>query len=115
MSWDTPEGRIEASVGEFVQNKVTGKVIADQEWLYTGSILARNGFRAQQTGDIAAAFSNSSALFNHTGENRQEDDIWTGRPGRLPPFGTKLRIMIRPSHTKQKDPVPSSHTTNESD
>ena len=69
-------------------------------WLYTGSVVTENGFRAEQTGDLMAVFSDASAMVNHPGKARKRDDIWSVRQGPLPAKGSPVRISIRP-HSKR--------------
>lgn len=96
VAW-TAEGETQsAEVNEFIKNEETGKPMAAGPWLYTGSAITPAGFRAEHTGDIMAVFFDPGAMVNHPGEGRRRDDIWSVRPGPLPPKGSRVKITITP-------------------
>ena len=54
-------------------------------------------FQAEASGEIAALFTSSAALFNYPGKDRDLDDVWVPATKRLPAAGTPVTISIIPS------------------
>lgn len=95
-TWTTDGKSMSAAVNDFIMNEETGKPMAAGPWLYTGSAITETGFRAEQTGDIAAVFSDPSAMINHPGKSRIRDDVWSVKRGPLPAKGATVKITIKP-------------------
>ena len=95
-AWITEGRRMRSPMNELIINEETGKPMAAGPWLYTGSVVTETGFRAGQTGDIAAVFSDPSAMVNHPGQSRIRDDIWFVNRGPLPAKGSPVTISIKP-------------------
>jgi hypothetical protein len=82
-------------VNDLVNNTAAGKIMPPGPWLYSGSVITKTGFRAEDTGDIIAVFSNPSAMVNYPGEARTNDAAWSVSQGKLPAKGTPVRITIK--------------------
>ena len=95
-TWTAGGKQMSTEVNKLIMNAETGKPMAAAPWLYTGSAITETGFRAEQTGDIAAVFLDPSAMINHPGKSRLRDDIWSVKPGPLPAKGSVVRMIIRP-------------------
>jgi hypothetical protein len=95
-SWRDNGAEKTCTVNELVKNTATGDVMPPGPWLYTGSLIHRDVFRAEATGDIIAVFSNPAAMVNYPGEARTNDEVWWVNQGILPAKGTPVRITIKP-------------------
>ena len=100
VAWNSVDEEKTAEVNDLVMNMATGESMASGPWLFTGSLVTKSGFRAEQTGDIMAIFSDPSAMVNHPGESRSLDDIWSVNRGPLPAKGSTVRIRIKPFSEK---------------
>ena len=101
-TWRSAGEEVTVDVNDLIMNNETGAAMAPGPWLYTGSVITETGFRAEQTGDIAAVFSDPSAMVNHPSEARTRDDIWSVRRGPLPAVGSPIRITITPFFDRNK-------------
>lgn len=98
-SWPGDGEGVLVDVNDLILDSSTGKAPPSGPWLYTGSIITDAGFRAEATGDIVALFTDPSAMINFPGKGRDNDEIWSANPEKLPAKGSPVRIAIRPSGT----------------
>ena len=98
LSWkkgDGSEGK--ASLNEWITNTATEAPIPATPWVYGGSYFHNKIFQAESSGDIAAIFTSSSALFNYPGTGHMDDEIWIPTPERIPTVGTPVTVTITPT------------------
>lgn len=84
-----------APITHWVQHRVTGKAMPLTPWVYNGSYVHKNKFKAKLTGNIVAIFPNESALANYPGNDREDDTLWIPAQ-RLPAEGTSVTVTIKP-------------------
>jgi hypothetical protein len=77
----------------------TGKVsgtLPSGAWLYNGSrIDADGGFAATRDASIISIIRDHDALVNNPGASRDNDEIHTPNPARLPEKGHPVRILLK--------------------
>lgn len=79
---------------------LTGR-LASSSWAYSGSIVHRGQFIAEEEGSIVSLIRDEGALIQNTGIDRDNDDIHRAVPGQLPPRGTAItvRFQFKPRRT----------------
>lgn len=73
---------------------LTGR-LASSTWAYTGSMVHRGQFIAEEEGSIVSLIRDAGALIQNTGIDRDDDDIHRAAPGQLPPRGTAVLVRFR--------------------
>ncbi len=88
-------------VNEWVQHGITAEAMPAGPWVYGGSVVDGGKFAPDMTGDVAAIYLSAGALLLYPGEDKENDDVWTPFPKRVPPVGTKVTIVIAPFKKSQ--------------
>lgn len=73
---------------------LTGR-LASSTWAYTGSMVHRGQFIAEEEGSIVSLIRDAGALIQNAGVDRDDDDIHRAVPGQLPPRGTAVTVRFR--------------------
>ncbi len=96
VSWKDGDKNEEHPINDLIQHNVKLDALPTAEWTYTGSSMsAENTFQAELNGDIAAIFSDPSAIFNYSGDGRNLDTVWIPFSKRLPAKDTSVTIIIK--------------------
>ena len=97
LSWKDASGKDHtAALNDWITNSRTKTPVAAAPWVYGGSCLHHGVFQAQAMGDIAAVYTNRTALFNFPGKDRSNDEVWIPTPEKTPPVGTPVTVTILP-------------------
>jgi len=80
---------------QWLQHRITSKPMPDTAWVYNGSYILRNKFKAKLSGCIFAIFPNEGSIANYSGEDREDDTLWLANKN-LPPIGTKVKVTVKP-------------------
>lgn len=95
VSWMDGETEKTIPVTEWIHNESSGKNMSPTAWVYNGSFVYDKKFNAQLTGSILAIFSDIGAIANYSGEDRNDDTLWS--PSRdTPPAGTAVKVILKP-------------------
>ncbi|MGB1873538.1 MAG: YdjY domain-containing protein [Akkermansiaceae bacterium] len=82
-------------VTEWIHNASSGKNMNPTAWVYNGSFVYDKKFNAKLTGSILAIFSDIGAIANYSGDDRNDDTLWS--PSRnVPPAGTPVKVILKP-------------------
>lgn len=74
--------------------QVTGAVLADGKWFYTGSNFYGGGFAAEKEGSIIAVIGDSSALINGIRRGRDMDEMHAANKEVLPKKGRNVKLVL---------------------
>lgn len=66
-------------------------------WVYTGSFVDLGRFMAEQTGQIAAIYHDPVAMIDNASPGGESDKIWFVNEMTVPPVGTAVTVIIKPS------------------
>lgn len=64
-------------------------------WVYNGSYVHNNKFKAKLTGSIFTILPDPGAMANYPGENRHDDTLWIPAAN-LPAEGTTVTVTLKP-------------------
>jgi hypothetical protein len=104
VEWEE-EGKIrKAKINECISHGSTGETMPADPWVYGGSMIYKDSYLAQSTGDLAAIFITNAALINYSGKDNKSDEVWFPFPKRVPPEGTKVTIIITPHKKPAEKP-----------
>ncbi len=93
-------------VNEWIQHGIKATAMPAGPWVYGGSDFFEGKFIAETSGDVVAIFLAESALLNYPGEDRDNDDVWTPFPKRVPAEGTNVTVIITPYQNSKPLPKP---------
>ena len=95
ISWKEGGTQKTAPITQWLQHRVTTKPMPATPWVYNGSYVHDNRFKAKINGNIIAIFPNESALANYPGDDREDDTIWVPAQ-KLPREGSQVTITLKP-------------------
>jgi len=95
LTWKDKDQEKTTPITDWVMNRVTGKPMPKTPWVYNGSYILRNKFKAKLSGSIFAIFPNEGSIANYPGKDRYDDTLWLAG-NKLPPLGTKVTVTISP-------------------
>lgn len=106
VEW-TEEGNVRRlPVNEWIQHAVTTRSMPVGPWIYGGSDVFEGKFIAETSGDVAAIFLAPAAILAYPGDDRDNDDVWTPFPKRVPAEGTNVTVIIAPYKNVQPPAKP---------
>lgn len=95
VSWKEGGKSKTAPITHWLKNTTTGKPMPNTPWVYNGSYVHRNQFKAKLNGNIIAIFTNESAIANYPGADRMDDTLWV--PAKATPReGTQVTVTLKP-------------------
>lgn len=95
VSWMDGKKEKTIPVTEWIYNNSTQKNMSPTAWVYNGSYVYDKKFNAKLTGSIVAIFSDIGAIANYSGDDRNDDTLWS--PSRdTPPEGTAVKVILKP-------------------
>lgn len=101
VEWDRngPPARVPLNETVALANPESGKIsdtLPAGLWLYNGSEVAANGvFVASAAGSIISIIRDPEALINNPGTTRDNDEIHTPNPKKLPKLQHPVRIVLK--------------------
>lgn len=82
-------------ITHWLEHSGTKKHMPDTAWVYNGSYVHNQKFKAQLSGSMVTIFPDPGAIANYPGDDRDDDTIWV--PGaKVPREGTDVRLTIKP-------------------
>ena len=82
---------------ELVRNKVTGKPMEQDRWVFVGSseVLTRQGRRylAELTGALIVTYNDPSAIFDNPSIYGWDDTVYEANTELIPPIGTHVKLI----------------------
>jgi len=83
-------------VTELITHAHTKRDMAPTPFVNGGSRLKYGKFSADINGDIIALLTDPTAMLNYPGKDRLDDTLWVPNTKRLPPYGSKVTITLKP-------------------
>lgn len=96
VSWEKDGKKEEVSLNDLIYHTTTEKAMEPAPWIYQGSYMHNNAFKAETSGDLAAIYITRSSLINFSGKDNETDEPWTPNQKVIPPMGTKVMVTIAP-------------------
>lgn len=100
LSWEHAGEKKSALMNELIYHTTLERPMPSGPWLYTGSYLFENRYKADLDGDIAAIFLAQPAMINYPGDDRMSDEVWIVNKKACPPVGTPVTVTISPFKQK---------------
>ena len=94
VEWEEGEKIKRTSLNDLIYHEVLEKPMPSGPWLYGGSYMLRERFKAEISGDIVGIYVFRSALINYPGPDRNSDEVWIPNARVVPAVGTKVTIVI---------------------
>jgi len=94
VSWRNSGQEQRVPMEAWISNAVIQAQMTVGPWIYNGSRVADGTFLAHRDGSILAIIADPDALINNPRPGREDDEIWTSYPGRVPPKGTRVTVSI---------------------
>ncbi|MEM9080338.1 MAG: YdjY domain-containing protein [Verrucomicrobiota bacterium] len=106
LSWNFGGKSHQHSLNELIYHTTTEKPMSPKPWIYQGSYLHEGKFKAETSGDYAAIYITRSSLFNFSGDDNGNDEVWIPNPKLTPPVGTKITVTLAPllDHSQNNKP-----------
>jgi len=95
--WQQDGKERRCGLNELVLNQKKQQCMPAKYFLYNDSIVDQGVYQAAIIGDIIAIYPDRAAMFNYTGEDKDDDEAWVPYADRLPPLGTEVTIEISKS------------------
>lgn len=96
VSWEEDGAEEEASLNDLIYHTGNERAMEPVPWIYQGSYIHNNSFKAETSGDIGAIFITRSSLINFSGKDNQTDEPWIPNRKRLPAVGTPVTVTFAP-------------------
>lgn len=96
VKWEKDGKKEEVSLNDLIYHTTTEKAMEPVPWIYQGSYIHENSFKAETSGDLAAIYITRSSLINFSGNDNTTDEPWIPNLKRVPPIGTPVTVTITP-------------------
>lgn len=104
VRWEAESGPSTAPLSRWVKNLATGTTAADGPFVYTGSKITEDGrFAADVDGTHIALYLDPRCLINNPRLGNGDDTVWRAEAA-VPPKGTPVTVIIRPSRPPAEPP-----------
>ena len=97
VEWNQGAEVISRRARELVWNAFTEQPMQETLWVFTGGRLKNNQFTAQLFHNIIAVYRDPDSLFNHPLPTGTDDRTYRVNTDVIPPKGTKIKLIIRPT------------------
>ena len=97
VEWNQGDEVVSRRARELVWNAFTEQPMQNTPWIFTGGRLKNNQFTAQLFHNIVAVYRDPDSLFNHPLPTGTDDRTYRVNTDVIPPKGTKVKIIIRPT------------------
>jgi len=101
VSWEQNGKQKSAHINDLLMNTQTEKPPPHSPFIYNGSYIFNQSFKADENGDIIALFTDKSSVANFSGKGRDDDSIWIPNKKIIPEIATKVTLTIRKNKTKE--------------
>lgn len=99
VSWKEKGQEKSIPITQWLQHRITGKPMPITPWVYSGSYIHLNRFKAKVNGNIFALLTNESAIANYPGADRHDDSLWLTTKN-MPAEGAPITITLKPWNGK---------------
>ena len=82
-------------VTRWIYNQASKKNMPPTPWIYNGSYIYEKKFDAKLSGSIITIFPNIGAIANYSGDDRNDDNLWSPSPN-TPEEGTPVKVTLKP-------------------
>ena len=96
VSWEIDGKKEEVSINDLIYHTGNEKAMEPSPWIYQGSYIHENTFKAETSGDIAAVFITRSSLLNFAGKDNEFDEPWIPNRKTIPPVTTPVTVTLAP-------------------
>ena len=96
LNWEVDGKKEEASLNDLIYHVGNESAMEPVPWIYQGSYVHENSFKAETSGDIAAIFITRSSLINFSGKDNSTDEPWIPFQKRIPPLSTPVTVTFAP-------------------
>lgn len=96
VSWQSGEEEKEVSLNDLIYHTGNEREMEPAPWIYQGSYMHNNAFKAETSGDIGAIFITRSSLINFSGKDNKTDEPWIPFKKHVPPIGTPVTVTFAP-------------------
>lgn len=86
-------------VTQWLQHNGSKKPMPATPWVYNGSYVHNNRFKAKLTGSMLTVFPDIGAIANYPGKDREDDTIWIPAAN-LPRSGSEVTVTLKPWPSK---------------
>lgn len=93
-SWQKEGQTASTPVTQWLLNRITQKPMPATPWVYNGSYVHKNKFKAKLTGSIFAIAPFSGAIANYPGHDREDDTLWSATAD-TPEQNTPVTITLK--------------------
>lgn len=92
--WQQDGKQRRCGLNELLFNQKKQRCMPAKHFLYNDSVVDQGVYQAAIIGDIVAIFPDRAAIFNYTGEDKDDDEVWIPYAERLPALGSEVTIEI---------------------
>ncbi|MBK1834067.1 YdjY domain-containing protein [Roseibacillus ishigakijimensis] len=96
VSWQQEGEQKEVPLNDLIYHLTTEKAMKPAPWIYQGSYIHENAFKAEVSGDLVAIYITRSSLLNFSGKDNDTDEPWIPYQERMPPIGTAVTVTFAP-------------------
>lgn len=97
VEWEADGETKRARAESFAWNVKTQAPLPDGPWLFTGSMFKDGEFKAFAEESLAVTYWDPYAILNIASEVGRDDELLEANPRTVPPYGTPVRILLRPA------------------
>ena len=102
VSWQSNHRKeVRRRAEDLIFNVKEKRAMSHTHWVYTGSEIIDGKFIAQSEQSIIATYHDPFALFDHPLATGTDDTLYYANEQTVPPKGTPITLIIKPSHTKK--------------
>lgn len=97
VRWEKDCQTHEHPAADWVLDAESGKPMADEPWILTGSHLSNGTFLADIEGSIIAIYLDQIALLNMERKGAENDERWGANAAKTPEVGQKVTVLLQPT------------------
>ena len=101
ISLEVDGERKESTINDLIYHSGNEKKMEAVPWIYQGSYIHNNSFKAETSGDIGAIFITRSSLINFSGQDNETDEPWIPNQKTIPPTTTPVTVTFAPFKEKK--------------
>ena len=106
VEWTEDGKKRRNPVNEWIQHAIREVAMPAGPWVYGGSSFGNGKYFPETSGDVVAIFLSNAAIINYPGTDRDNDDVWTPFPKRVPAEATDVTVIISPYQNSKPLPKP---------
>lgn len=95
VTWKDKGGEKTRPITHWLHNTGNQQKMPATPWVYNGSYVHRNKFKAKLTGSMITILPDPGAIANYPGKNRADDTLWVPAPN-LPTERSEVTVTLKP-------------------